>query len=60
MLATVPQIENWYLHYFKSMGWTETGLASYGNAKTDSVSSYEIEFASQKYPLIFYQLSLVP
>ena len=60
MPATVPEIENWYLHHFKSIGWKETGSARSGNAKTDSVSSYEIEFASPKYPLIFYQLSLEP
>ena len=58
MPATVPEIESWYLHQFKSVGWTETGSASSGNAKTGTGSSYEIEFTSPKYPLIFYQLSL--
>ncbi|TAN31248.1 MAG: hypothetical protein EPN30_00365 [Actinomycetota bacterium] len=58
MPATVPEIENWYLHHFISIGWTETGSVSSGNAKTGTGSSYEIEFTSPKYPLIFYQLSL--
>ncbi len=58
MPATVPEIENWYLHHFNSIGWAETGSVSSGNAKTGTGSSYEIEFTSPKYPLIYYQLSL--
>ncbi len=57
--AGVSEIEVWYAKYLESLGWKQTGSSS-SNTSTGPVSGYGIEFASNKYPLVSYQVSLEP
>jgi len=57
--AGVSEIEDWYAKHLESLGWKQTGSSS-SNSSSGAVSGYGIEFASNKYPLVSYQVSLEP